>query len=243
MKLKKIFTAVIVTLIFSLQLIADDRVVNVLCYHRFTARENTTKNMKKWGDIYATLPDKFESQLQFIKDSGYNIIPMKQFVDYINGNGDVPDKTVVITIDDGYEDTYTKAWPILKKLGIPATIYLYESFIPGGKNALTFAQVKEMTAGGGIEVGVHSNTHPILTKKEKNCVNGCYLKFLEKEIIESKEYFKEHLGTELETFAYPYGTYSDEVQYFIKKAGYRAAFSVVPSYNTRDTEKYSLKRK
>lgn len=219
----------------------EDKPVNVLCYHRFKARKITDEKKKKWGDPYAMTPEQFEEQMQWLKDNGYNVIPMKKYVEYLYGKGTLPDKPVVITIDDGYECTYSKAYPILKKFGYPAAIYLYKSFIPGGKNALTFDNVKEMMKDG-LEVGIHSNTHSILTRKDKGCIEECYKKKLEKEIIEPKEYLEKKLGVAMDTFSYPYGTYSKETRAIVAKAGYRAAFSVVASYNTKDTDIYSLKR-
>ena len=245
--------AVLLLVIFLLPeaaVFADDgKVVNVLCYHRFKKRKITDKIKKKWGDIYYLNPAMFEEHIKFIKKN-YSIISMNKYLMYLDGQASIPDRSVVITIDDGYKSVYTKAFPILKKYEVPAIVYLYQDFIPGGRNALTFDEVKEMMREG-IEFGCHSKSHPILTSKWKNRNNrrkkrkmddAEYVKMLEKEIIGSKIYLEDNLRVPMSTFAYPYGTYSKEVHHFIKKAGYKAAFSVVASYNTRDTYRYALKR-
>jgi len=240
----KIIKIILLVFIFVLELFiasfADDKIVNVLCYHRFKLRKITDKEKKKWGDIYAIKPEQFDKQMNFLKENGYNVITMKDYIDYMYGKKEIPEKTVIITIDDGYSSIYEYAYPILKKYGFKATINLYQDFLPGGKNALTVQQIKEMHENG-FEFGCHSKSHPVLTKKEK-MTDEEYVRFLEKEIIGSKEYLEKLLNFPIDTFAYPYGSYSKEVHLIIKKAGYKLAFSVVPSYNTKETNKFSLKR-
>jgi peptidoglycan/xylan/chitin deacetylase (PgdA/CDA1 family) len=221
--------------------------VNVLCYHRFEKRK-ATDPAKKNGDIYYISTDNFEKHMKFLKDNGYNGITMSAYVDYLEGRAELPDKPVVITIDDGYVSGYTGAFPILKKYSIPATYYVYTIFFPRAKQAMSVAQVKEMAAAGE-EVGCHSKTHPILTFKVKKVgekkipmTDKEYIKFLREEIIVPRKVLQEELGLPVDTFAYPYGAYSNEVESVIKEAGYKAALSVCPSYNTIKTGRLALKR-
>jgi len=226
----------------------EEALVNILCYHRFEERKITDPKKKQFGDIYYISPDMFEEHLKYLKDNKYNVIPMSEYVKFVESGKSAPKNTVVITIDDGYRSIYEKAYPLLKKYGYTATTYLYNNFLPGGKNALNVAQIKEMAADG-FEFGSHSATHPILTLKQKTkkgkkylMDDREYLKFLETEIVGSKEYLEDKTGLVMDTIAYPYGAYSEEVIAFVKKAGYKAGFSVVPSYNTAETDKYALKR-
>ncbi len=226
----------------------EEALVNVLCYHRFEERKITDPKKKQFGDIYYISPDMFEEHLKYLKDNKYNVITMSEYVKFVESGKNAPKNTVVITIDDGYRSIYDKAYPLLKKYGYTATTYLYNNFLPGGKNALNVAQIKEMAADG-FEFGSHSATHPILTLKQKTkkgkkylMDDREYLKFLETEIVGSKEYLEDKTGLVMDTIAYPYGAYSEEVIAFVKKAGYKAGFSVVPSYNTAETDKYALKR-
>jgi peptidoglycan/xylan/chitin deacetylase (PgdA/CDA1 family) len=221
--------------------------VNVLCYHRFEKRK-ATDPAKKNGDIYYISTDNFDKHMKFLKDNGYNGITMSTYVNYLEGRGELPEKPVVITIDDGYVSGYTGAFPILKKYSIPATYYVYTVFFPRAKQALSVEQVKEMAAAGE-EIGCHSKTHPILTFKVKKVgekkipmTDAEYLKFLREEIITPRKVLQEELGLPIDTFAYPYGAYSSEVEAVVKEAGYRAALSVCPSYNTLSTGRLALKR-
>ncbi len=227
----------------------DDTVVNVLCYHRFSERKITNPAKAKQGDIYYISPELFEQHIRFMKKNGYNIIKMSEYLEYLDGRRKLPAKPVVITIDDGYKSIYQEAYPILKAEKVSAITYIYQNFLPGGRAALDVKEIKEMAANG-FEFGCHSNTHPVLTmryikedgKNSRYMEDMEYLKFLEKEIIEPKKYLEEKTGLKIETMAYPFGSYSTEVIQFVRRAGYRAAFSVVASMNTAETDRYALKR-
>jgi len=226
----------------------QDKIINILCYHRFKKRNITDEKKKKWGDIYYISPKMLEKHIKYIRKNN-TIISMNRYLRFLDGKADIPGRSVLITIDDGYRSIYTRAFPVLKRLNVPFTVYYYQYFLPGGANALNRSMIKEMMRAGA-EAGCHSNTHPILTSRWKNrhsknkrkMGDEEYIEFLKDEIISSKKYLEEYIGVPMATFAYPYGTYSDEVVHFIKKAGYKAAFSVVASCNTQKTNRYRLKR-
>jgi len=218
---------------------ADKKLINVLCYHNFKVTKIKV-NGKEIPNPYSITPENFEKQMKYLKNNGYNVISMKNFIDYMYDKSEIPEKAVLITIDDGYKNIYEYAYPILKKYKFPATIYIYKTFVNAGKNTLSFNEIKELSENG-FEFGCHSNTHPVLTSK-KNLTDEEYIKFLENEIIEPKKYLERKLRIPIETMSYPYGSYSKEIHKIVEKAGYKLAFSVVPSYNTKETNKYSLKR-
>ena len=103
------------------------------------------------------------------------------------------------------------------------------------------AQILEMKKSGLIEVGSHSYSHMVMTRRG-SMNDQKYLAFLDHEIVESKKAIEDMLGLTLDTMAYPFGAYSFETNAFVKKAGFRAGFSVVPSYNTADTDRFLLRR-
>jgi peptidoglycan/xylan/chitin deacetylase (PgdA/CDA1 family) len=238
-RLFKLSISLIILALFTVALFAEekaDQTINVLCYHRFQ------KTGGKSADSYWISPERFESHLLYLKENGYNVVPMKRYVEFIEGKEkDMPEKSVIITIDDGYKSVYEYAYPLLKKYGYSAVVYLYSVFFPGGKSALSVENVKEMMADG-FEFGSHTYTHPYLTQRKNYPEDPEYLKMLRHEIIDSKKYLEKKLGAAVDTLAYPYGLYSTVITDIIKEAGYKAAFSVVPSYNTADTDRYMLKR-
>lgn len=236
----KKFLIFIIFIIFCFSAFSENKIINVLCYHQFTkdTAEDTDNNEK--SNPFSISAEKFEEHLKFLKDFGYNVISMKKYLDFLDGVDSIPDNSVIITIDDGYRSVYNIAFPLLKKYNFPATVYIYSVFF-GGRNNLNEGIIKEMTKHN-IDFGCHSWTHPILTKRKSSWSDEDYLSFLEKEIIKSKIFFESKLKMGFETFAYPYGLYSKEVIYIIKKAGYRAAFSVVPGMNVSNTNRYALYR-
>lgn len=219
-----------------------ENTVNVFCYHRFIERSAAAKTVK--GDSYFLSPELFEEHLIYLRDNA-NVISMDEYIKALEEGVELPARTAVITIDDGYRSVYTQAYPLLKKYKMPATVYLYNDFFPGGRNALTADMVREMSESGLITFGSHSATHSLLTSRRKKggrLTDEEYTEKLNKEIIGSKKYLERRTGLEMKTIAYPYGAYSDEVWKFVDKAGYSAAFSVVDSYNTKSTGRYALKR-
>ena len=131
----------------------DNKKIFVLCYHRFKKRSINDEKRKKWGDIYYLEPTMFEKHIKFLKKN-YNIISMKEFIDFLNNRLELPDRSVLITIDDGYKSIYKKAYPIIKKYRVPVTLFLYQNFFPGGKNALSKKEIKEMLKTGLFTIGL-----------------------------------------------------------------------------------------
>jgi len=150
--------------------------VVILCYHRFRFRKE--RNRKKDAP-YVVFPGVFEKQMAALKEEGCSVISMKEYLSAREGGAMLPPGPVIITIDDGFRCTYTEAFPILKKYGYPAAVYIYEDFIDGRASYLTPAQLKKM-AKFGIEAGCHSKSHPRLTliKRDKNRRNKLKSAFL-----------------------------------------------------------------
>ncbi len=237
--MKKIFFIQLFILLY-IFVFSQDKTINILCYHKFTTKAEEDVKDKKKQDVFSITAERFEEHLKFLKENGYNVISMKKYLSFLDGIDSIPSNSVIITIDDGYRSIYDIAFPLLKKYGFPATVYIYSVFF-GGRNNLNEGIIKEMSKYN-IDFGCHSYTHQILTKRKSSWSDSDYLSFLEKEIIKSKIFFESKLKIPFETFAYPYGLYSKEVVYMIKKAGYRAAFSVVPGVNTPETSRYALHR-
>ena len=87
---------------------------------------------------------------------------MPRLARFLDGKEPLPAKSVVITIDDGYRSTYEIAYPILRKFGFPATVFLYTDFV-GASDAMTWAQMKEMIGSGLVTIQPHSKSHANLT--------------------------------------------------------------------------------
>jgi peptidoglycan/xylan/chitin deacetylase (PgdA/CDA1 family) len=200
--------------------------VVVMCYHRLEG---------KAGGALSIEPALFEQQMQRIKDSGIPVIPMQDFLAWRRGEKNIPPKSIIITIDDGYVSGYDVGWPILKKFGFPFTMYVYLTYINTGGKAITWAQLAEMR-DAGVDIGSHTVLHADLKVKPKRFTPGQaaeaakimpmdYDTWLKYEMEHSKEVIEEKLGIKCNTIAYPYGLNNEKVREAAKTAGYEAGFT------------------
>lgn len=192
--------------------------IPVLMYHRVTEKppENSIFN------VYVTTQE-FEEQLKFFKEKGFTTLTFYDIQNIIEGKGEIPSKPLMVTFDDGYEDNYLCAFPLLKKYGMMAVIFLIGDpairsnvwDVPKGEpeaSLMSDAQIREM-ADAGIEFGSHTMTHKKLTL----CLPDVY----RNEITESKVVLEKRVGKEIISFAYPYGALSEEIKHAVEQAGYK----------------------
>lgn len=189
--------------------------VVVLCYHRIEG---------KAGGVLSIEPALFEEHMQKIKDLGLSVISMKDFLAWRRGEKSIPAKSVLITIDDGYQSGYEVAWPILKKYGYPFTMFVYLKYISTGGKAITWEQLAEMR-DAGVDIGSHTISHMDLRRKPSKA-SGTYEEWLTAEVAKSREVIEEKLGIRCVTIAYPFGYHNAAVNAAVKAAGYEAGFTV-----------------
>lgn len=190
--------------------------VVILGYHRF---ENPAK------DSLAITPAAFRAQMQELKDAGLTVISMEDFLAWRRGEKNIPERAVVLTIDDGYNCTYHEAWPILREFGYPFTIFVYGKYISAGGRSITWEQLEEMR-DGGVDIGSHSISHDNMVRP-KRAGGQDYETWLNHELKGSKDLLEGKLGIPIKTFAYPYGVNNARVQEVGLGVGYEALFTVV----------------
>jgi len=194
--------------------------VTVLCYHRFGAR----------GSRLNVTPAAFEAQMEFLARNGYNVIPVSKLDGFLDGREALPPKTVAITIDDGYKSTFEIAWPILRKFGFPATIYLYTDFVGAG-DALTWAQMRDMTNSGLVDIQPHSKTHANLTLRLPGETEARYRDRIRREVEVPVATLRDRLGMTSVSYAYPYGDVNDYVIELLAKQKVEHGVTVTPGGN------------
>jgi peptidoglycan/xylan/chitin deacetylase (PgdA/CDA1 family) len=183
--------------------------ISVLLYHRFDENNFPTTT---------TSSAQFEQQMAYLKSHGYTVLTMGQLTDCMKGRLSIPEKGVVITIDDGFISEYNKAVPILRKYGYPFCIFVFTHAI-GFKNYMSWGLLKQLESWGG-EVGCHTFSHPRLINLPE--------KGIEREIMGSKDSMEKNLGHKVKYFAYPYGQYDDTVRSIAKRAGFRLMLTSDP---------------
>ncbi|OGF48200.1 MAG: hypothetical protein A2452_04025 [Candidatus Firestonebacteria bacterium RIFOXYC2_FULL_39_67] len=189
---------------------ADEPWGMILGYHRIVEKRTL------YPDVTITA---FEEQMQFIKDN-YEVISLDYLVSCIKEKKSLEANSVVITLDDGDQTIYKNAYPILKRLNLPATVFLYSDY--PGKGGMTWEQVKEMS-NNGVIFGSHTKSHTLLTEKLKGESKEKYLERLRMELVESKKTIEEKIKKEVKYLAYPYGQHLEVVEAEVLKAGYIAA--------------------
>lgn len=161
------------------------------------------------GANLSVTPENFAGQVKYLYDDNYRTIKLADLADpdrqAISKVYFEKKKPIVLTFDDGYEDAYTEAFPILKQHDFIGTFFIITDYV-GREGRLTQPQIEEMS-GAGMEFGSHTLTHPDLTKISLDDANN--------QIINSKG--------EWSVFCYPSGRFNDEVENLAKEAGYLAA--------------------
>jgi len=206
-----------------------------LLYHRFEEHPH--------NDLEIT-PAEFEKEMQGLKDAGFTVIPMQDFIAWRHGEKNIPAKSCIITIDDGYISGYDTAWPILKKFGYPFTMFIYIDYIGTGGKSISWDQLAEMR-DAGVDIECHTYSHSHLdspgygvdkttkARVEADLKSLGHDGWLRKEIIDSKKMLEQQLGIKVQAFAYPFGTgdHNPQIRALIKEAGYDLAFNVYGQRN------------
>lgn len=207
------------TLLFANSSFADDSInIPILCYHNF--------NPTVPGSMTIT-PQKFETQLQWLKENGYTVIPLKQVVEYLQGKRpSLPAKAVVITADDGWQSQYVYLLPLARKYNIPITLFIYPQTISQGKNAMTWDELKELQKTGLFDIQGHTYWHPNFKQEKKRLSAAEYDKFVKVQLVNSKKILEDKLGTKITLLAWPFGIYNSYLESEAAKAGYEMAFSI-----------------
>ncbi|MFA6384383.1 MAG: polysaccharide deacetylase family protein [Candidatus Omnitrophota bacterium] len=176
----------------------------------------------------------FERQMRFLKENKYAVLPLEQAAFLISQKKRMPSRSIVLTFDDGNLDNYLYAFPVLKKYGLPATIFLVVNDI-GKPDKLDLDQIRQMRDSGLISFGSHSMSHPFL-----ECIT------LDAELIReingSKTSLESLLGRSVPAFSYPCGRLNRDVRQRVVDAGYRAAVVTNPGKTIGNDDVFALKR-
>jgi peptidoglycan/xylan/chitin deacetylase (PgdA/CDA1 family) len=205
--------------------VRDRYVVPILTYHHVGIPSG------KWR-LNTVSEKSFEYQMAFMKRHGFQVIGFDDLVEGIKKGHQFSHNSVVLQFDDGYEDNYKYAFPILKKYGFPAMVFLISDKI-GTPDFLTWDQVKEMGKYNFI-AGAHTRHHVYLPRT--SAIQG------QDEIAGSKKVIEDHLGHSINYFAYPSGGFTEEVKRFVKEAGYKAAVTTNRGKDRFNVDLYELKR-
>lgn len=192
--------------------------IPIILYHNF--------NPTVPGSMTVT-PQKFEANLRLLKDHGFTFIPLKDAVEYLQGKRNtLPPKPVVLTADDGWESVYTYMYPIVKKLNIPVTLFIFPGSISNEKHYLSWDQLKELKKSGLFDIQGHTYSHPNFKISKRKLSPSAYQQFVNKELSTSKRILEDKLGGKVTLLAWPFGIYNSYLENEAQKAGYVMAFTI-----------------
>ena len=210
------------------------QLIPVLSYHNFSKGRSYNK--------LTVSAKNFRMQLSYLKNNGYRVITMDQLIEFIDF-GQAPEKSVLISIDDGWKSSYKIAYPILKEFGFNATLFIPTQYIESGnKKIINWDQIKEMVSDSTIDIQCHGKAHRDLSIRKHNESFAQYIQAVEQDISNSKQTIYNKLGKQVTALAYPFGNTNPLVMEILKKQGYKAAFTVKREGNPFYKQRFLLNR-
>jgi len=189
-------------------------------------------------------PEMFAFQMQYLKDTGYQVISFNTLISSIIKKDALPQDAAVLTFDDGLKDFYISAWPILRNYNFSATVFVPTDYI-GEKSwwyakyglspvpMLNWKEIKEL-ADAGIDIQSHGCSHRPLI--------GLSSDDLQKEVSESRKVLEMGLERIVDLFCCPQGAEDHKVAAAIKSVGYRAAIGGGDGLFKLSDDRYRINR-
>ncbi len=190
--------------------------VPILMYHYISI---PPEDADKYRIDLSVAPDNFREQMAYLANNGYTTIDFEDLSRAIADKQDLPDKPVIITLDDGYRDNYENAFPVLKEFGLTATIFLPTEFIDrGGEAYMTWEMIEEMSAAG-IYFAPHTKSHIDLRGQSRDTLIW--------QILGSQETIAAHVGYTPRYFSYPSGRYDENTVTILKELDFWGAVTTL----------------
>jgi peptidoglycan/xylan/chitin deacetylase (PgdA/CDA1 family) len=193
-------------------------------------------------NLYVT-PRMFRFQMWYLKRAGFKVLGLSDLLGAVE-TGSRADNLVAITFDDGYQDFYKNAYPVLKQYEYPSTVYVVSDFTGKAntwdsenekitKPLMDWDMIREINKKG-VEIGSHTRSHPQLSTLKGEA--------LQDELRGSKRALEEQLNRKVDHFCYPYGDLDALVKEEVKKAGYRSAVTTQRGHVLDQFDSFALPR-
>ncbi|MBT3539204.1 polysaccharide deacetylase family protein [Candidatus Parcubacteria bacterium] len=175
--------------------------------------------------------EKFENILRVIEDNDYTALSMTEFLDFLRQKK-IPEKSIVLTFDDGAKDFYEVAFPLLQKYNVKATMHIMTGV--RGDDWLSAEEIKEMHDTGLVDFESHTKYHAYLTRISRDEALV--------ELQKSKEYLESILEKQVEVIAYPFGLYNEDVKDIAREAGYKVGLTIKGNIEQKSDDLLELHR-
>jgi peptidoglycan/xylan/chitin deacetylase (PgdA/CDA1 family) len=204
--------------------------VPILMYHYI--RPAPSIYLDRLGYRLTVTPDDFRGEMDWLSVNGYHPVDFNDLRAYFGGLASLPSKPLVITLDDGYSDLYTTAYPILKSFRFKAVAYIVTSFV-GQSRYVTSEQIVEMDQNG-IQIASHTIDHAN--------IGGASLGSATYQLTTSKAWLQHLIGHSVVDFAYPSGKFSSSAVYALQATGYDTAVTELPGTVHSRADRYTWTR-
>ena len=194
---------------------------------------------------YVLTPSQLEEVFMYIKQCGYTAVSVKQLCEFVENNVPLPEKSLLITFDDGYYNNYCYAYPLLEEHEMNAVISVIgvytereseEDFQSPAYSNLKWEQIREMSSSEYIEIGNHTyDMHDYSRYFGVSCPEGAseeeHESFLRSDIALLQERLTTECGEEPYIFAYPFGRYDEQSREVINSLGFKCTLSCEEGIN------------
>ena len=209
----------------SKNLIHNNESIPVLMYHSIP--DNSS------GNIMEVSKRQFQEEMKYLNDKGYHTLSADEFYDFIVKDKPVPKKSVLITFDDGYENQYKNAYPILKEYKFHAIMFIITDYLDKGTLYLKSNELKTMS-DNGINIESHTTNH---AKLDKIAYKDQLLN-----LKDSKDILEKICNKAVRFIAYPYGYFNKDTVTSCQKAGYIMAFTTSGKWANVNKGVYAINR-
>jgi len=192
--------------------------IPILVYHRFGAVV---------ADSMTIETTTFEAQLRYLAEHQRPVVTLRALVDHRLGRGPTPPPgAVILTADDGHRSVYTDMYPLVRRYGVSVTLFVYPSAIGRADYAMTWDQLRELQASGLFDVQSHTWWHPNFHVEKRRLAPAAYGRFVQTQLVHSRELLHNALGTPIDLLAWPFGIYDRELMAAAMAAGYAAGLTL-----------------
>jgi biofilm PGA synthesis lipoprotein PgaB len=162
-------------------------------------------------------PANFDAHLAYLRDNGFNVIALDRMIDSLRSGQSLPEKSVVITFDDGYKSIFDEAFPMLQTYGYPFTLFLSTGPIDDGlSNYMTWDQVRQMSADHVI-IANHMVDHPYMLEMGDDESHSQWLARLSENLLQAEQRIEVQTGQSHRYLAYPYGEYNPAIKSLLEE--------------------------